>query len=139
MLPILLTIRWTAQREGMATPRYHRSVRTFRENGHLPWSVNSQQASDQHVLCSAAHLLASSHSTSRSSSLSDLFPTRTTTRCGLASALASANHLDKFKNESRLQNMRCSERRPAQQQRISHTSLYHKPAMLQRPLGSSCE
>lgn len=55
---------------------------------------------------SAAHRLASAHSTSRSSSLSDLLPTRTVTKCGLASALASANHRDKFIKESRLQNCR---------------------------------
>lgn len=51
---------------------------------------------------SAAHLLASAHSTSLSSSLSDLFPTRTTTRFGLASALASANHRERLVKELRL-------------------------------------
>lgn len=51
---------------------------------------------------SAAHLLASAHSTSLSSSRSDLFPTRTTTRFGLPSARASASHRDRFRNEARL-------------------------------------
>ena len=51
---------------------------------------------------SAAHLLASAHSTSLSSSRSDLFPTKTTTRFGLPSARASASHRDRFRNEARL-------------------------------------
>jgi hypothetical protein len=51
---------------------------------------------------SAAHLLASAHSTSRSSSRSDLLPTNTTARLGLANALASASHLVRFEKESRL-------------------------------------
>jgi len=51
---------------------------------------------------SAAHLLPSAHSTSLSSSRSDLFPTKTTTRFGLPSARASASHRDRFRNEARL-------------------------------------
>lgn len=57
---------------------------------------------DYDALCSAAHRLASDHSTSRSSSRSALLPTRTTTRSGLARARASASHRDKLTNESRL-------------------------------------
>lgn len=56
-----------------------------------------------HLPFSAAHRLASDHSTSLSSSLSDLFPTKTTTRFGLASALASDNHLERLAKESRLE------------------------------------
>lgn len=55
-----------------------------------------------HVPFSAAHLLASAHSTSRSSSRSDLFPTKTVTRCGLPRAFASASHRERFANDSRL-------------------------------------
>jgi hypothetical protein len=51
---------------------------------------------------SDAHLLASAHSTCRSSSLSSLFPTRTVTRLGLANARASVNHRDRFTKELRL-------------------------------------
>lgn len=62
--------------------------------------INPREA--ESVPFSAAHRLASAHSTSLSSSRSDLFPTRTVTRCGLAKARASASHRDRFINESRL-------------------------------------
>lgn len=52
---------------------------------------------------SAAQRLASAHSTSRSSSRSDLLPTSTVTKWGLAKALASASHWDRFEKDSRLQ------------------------------------
>jgi hypothetical protein len=73
-----------------------------RESGHLLIaSVYEGQRNIKLPFC-AAHLLASAHSTSRSSSLSDLFPTRIATKCGLAKALASVSHWDIFKKESRL-------------------------------------
>lgn len=55
-----------------------------------------------YVPFSAAQRLASAHSTSRSSSLSLLHPTRTVTSCGLASARASASHRDNPSKDCRL-------------------------------------
>lgn len=57
---------------------------------------------DEDMPFSAAHLLASAHSTSLSSSRSDLLPTSTTTKWGLANVLASASHLERFVKDSRL-------------------------------------
>lgn len=64
--------------------------------------VFESKRSDDDIPFSAAHLLASAHSTSLSSSRSDLFPTNTTTKWGLANVLASASHLERFVKDSRL-------------------------------------
>lgn len=69
---------------------------------HRVHSVEYESKEWRDVPFSAAHRLASAHSTSRSSSRSALFPTRTVTRLGLAKARASANHWDNLVNESRL-------------------------------------
>lgn len=82
--------------------RFRQSEMMLRENVHLS-EVSSLNFAFRHdPPFSAAHLLASAHSTSLSSSRSDLLPTSTTTNWGLASALASASHLDKFAKDCRL-------------------------------------
>lgn len=69
---------------------------------YIPVSATCGYTEDKDAPCRAAQRLASDHSTSLSSSLSDLFPTNTVTRFGLASARASSNQRDKFTYELRL-------------------------------------
>lgn len=65
-------------------------------------TISLRQQQEEDIPFSSAHLSPSRYSTSRSSSLSSLLPTRTTTRCGDARARQSASHRCRFKKLCRL-------------------------------------